>query len=250
MYNMTYIRIFVIVAVIALLLIAIPLVQQQIAHAQNQTLSCVGVGSCYEQGYAQGKAHPGTSCTEAQKEIQTDEYINYCAGYRDGSGLTTSAGGSNTGVTPIQTPNTTLLCNSAVCDNSQFKEFAFDYDLNLLNIHIHKHSGVWHNERGVFVPWSALCNQGNAYLIQSCSDLIDSNGTLTPAGDRAVGCITNGAIITLGANLYHISPDIVKSALGVLAPMTGCDGIVNLNTIQTGPQLQSLLTALSNAANP
>ena len=142
----------------------------------------------------------------------------------------------------------TLLCNSAVCDNSQFKEFAFDYDLNLRNIHIHKHSGVWHNERGVFVPWSALCNQGNAYLIPSCSDLIDSNGTLTQAGDRAVGCITNGAIITLGANLYHISPDIVKSALGVLAPMTGCDGIVNLNTIQTGPQMQSLLTALSNAA--
>ena len=48
----------------------------------------------------------------------------------------------------------------------------------------------------------------------------------------------------------HVRPDIVKSALGVLAPMTVCVGIVNLNTIQTGPQLQSLLTALSNAANP
>ena len=56
MYIMTYIRIFVIVPIAALLLIAIPLVQQQIAHAQNQTLSCTGVRSCYEQGYTQGKA--------------------------------------------------------------------------------------------------------------------------------------------------------------------------------------------------
>lgn len=58
-------------------------------HAQNQTLACTRVQSCYEQGYAQGQANPGTSCTETQKEIQTDNYINYCAGYSDGSGLTT-----------------------------------------------------------------------------------------------------------------------------------------------------------------
>jgi hypothetical protein len=71
----------------------------QITHAQNQTLSCTGVESCYEQGYAQGKANPGTSCTEAQKEIQTDNYINYCACYSDGSGLTaaTPSTGTNTG---------------------------------------------------------------------------------------------------------------------------------------------------------
>jgi len=145
------------------------------------------------------------------------------------------------------TPNTSLVCNSAVCDNSQFNQFGFDYDVNPLNIHIHKHSGVWHNERGVFVPWSVLCNQGQTYLIQSCSDLIDSRGTLTQAGDRAVECITNGAIITIAANTFHLPLDLVKSALGALAPMTGCDGIVNLNTIQTGPQVQSLLNMLSNA---
>jgi len=146
-----------------------------------------------------------------------------------------------------QASNTSLVCNSAVCDNSQFNQFGFDYDVNPLNIHIHKHSGVWHNERGVFVPWSVLCNQGQGYLVQSCSDLIDSSGALTQAGDRAVGCITNGAIITIAANTFHLPLDLVKSALGAIAPMTGCDGIVNLNTIQTGPQVQSLLTTLSNA---
>jgi hypothetical protein len=97
---MSYKAAFVVVPIIALLLVTIPFAQQHNAHAQNQTLACTGVESCYEQGYAQGKANPGTSCTEAQKEIQTDNYINYCAGLRDGSGLTTvtpSTSGSNTG---------------------------------------------------------------------------------------------------------------------------------------------------------
>jgi hypothetical protein len=89
-----------IVPVIVVLLVASPFAQQQNAHAQNQTLACTGVQSCYEQGYAQGQANPGSSCTETQKAIQTDNYINYCAGLRDGSGLTTvtpSTDGSNTG---------------------------------------------------------------------------------------------------------------------------------------------------------
>jgi hypothetical protein len=30
----------------------------------------------------------------------------------------------------------------------------------------------------------------------------------------------------------------------------GCEGIVNLDTIQTGPQFQSLINALTNAAGP
>jgi hypothetical protein len=129
------------------------------------------------------------------------------------SNLTSSSGQTLNNATQPQTSNTTqLLCNSAVCDNSQFNEFAFDKDINLLNIHIHKHSGVWHNERGVFVPWSALCNQGQTYLIQSCS-LVDPSGTLTQAGNTAVNCITNGAIITIAANTLQLPLGIVKGAL-------------------------------------
>jgi hypothetical protein len=96
----THIPVFVIVPILAVFLGTIPIIQQQNTHAQNQTLACTGVQSCYDLGYAQGKANPGTSCTEAQKVIQTDNYINYCAGLRDGSGLTTvtpSTSGSNTG---------------------------------------------------------------------------------------------------------------------------------------------------------
>jgi hypothetical protein len=85
-WYLTHIPIFLIIPI--LLLGTIPVTQQQNVHAQNQTLACTGVQSCYDLGLAQGKANPGTSCTEAQKAIQTDEYINYCAGYSDGSGVT------------------------------------------------------------------------------------------------------------------------------------------------------------------
>jgi hypothetical protein len=143
---------------------------------------------------------------------------------------------------------------SPVCQSSQWNEFAFILNndnsnaiLNLLNIHYNFHSNVWHNEQGVFIPWSTLCNaqQSQGILQQSCSDLVDGNGTLTQQGDRAVGCITNGAIITIGANKYHISTDLVKSVLGFIAGPTGCSGIVNLDTIQNFPQFQSLLNALT-----
>jgi len=58
------------------------------------------------------------------------------------------------------------------------------------------------------------CNphQGQRYLVQSCSDLIDSSGTLTQAGDTAVNCITNGAIITIAANTLQLPLGIIKGA--------------------------------------
>ena len=116
---MTFKAIFVIVQVIALLLVGIPIAHQHNAHAQNLTLSCTGVESCYEQGYTQGKANPGISCTEAQREIQTDDYINYCAGLRDGSGLTTvtpSTGGSNTGTNWMDLCNKISFALISSCD--------------------------------------------------------------------------------------------------------------------------------------
>ena len=119
-YAMTYTPIFVVVSAIALLIVAIPFAQQQNAHAQNLTLSCTGVESCYEQGYAQGKANPGISCTEAQKEIQTDNYINYCAGLHDGSGFTTvtpSTSGSNSSTNWMDLCNKISFALTSSCDS-------------------------------------------------------------------------------------------------------------------------------------
>jgi hypothetical protein len=158
------------------------------------------------------------------------------------------------GIINATTPQTqTCLPGYSLCNSSPWQEFAFVLNndnsnsiLNLLNIHYNFHSNVWHNEQGVFIPWSTLCNaqQSQGILQQSCSDLVDGNG-LTQQGDRAIGCITNGAIITIGANKYHISTDTVKAALGFLAGPTGCSGIVNLDTISQFPQFQSLLNAMT-----
>jgi hypothetical protein len=58
---------------------------------------------------------------------------------------------------------------------------------------IQKHTGIFHNENGVFIPWTTLCRAGQSYLNHSCGSLISPDGSLTTIGDTAVGCITNGA---------------------------------------------------------
>jgi hypothetical protein len=106
---------------------------------------------------------------------------------------------------------------------------------------IQKHTGVFHNENGVFIPWTTLCNAGQSYLLESCAALISSDGSLTSSGDTAVGCITNGAIVSAFAASLNIPLDTIKSLLGGLAGSTGCGGIVDMNQIQNSPDVQRLL---------
>ena len=78
-----------------------------------------------------------------------------------------------------------------------------------------------------------MCNAVQSYLMLSCSSYVNSNGVLTTEGERAKGCITNGAILT-GAG-YLLSDGTVAARgvapiIGILAPLseaTGCGGIVN-----------------------
>ena len=105
---------------------------------------------------------------------------------------------------------------------------------------IQKHTGVFHNENGVFIPWTALCSSAQSYLLESCDSLINPDGSLTTAGDTAVGCITNGAIITAIAAKMNMSPGVIENLLRGLAPMTGCSGIVDLNQVQASPDIQRL----------
>jgi len=105
---------------------------------------------------------------------------------------------------------------------------------------IQKHTGVFHNENGVFIPWKTLCSASQSYLLKSCGSLINTDGTLTSAGDTAVGCITNGAIITVFATQFNMPLDTIKNILGITGP-TGCSGIVNMDQIQTSPDLQRLV---------
>jgi hypothetical protein len=108
-----------------------------------------------------------------------------------------------------------------------------------------KITNILHNEQGVFLPWSFICNKGQAFILQSCSGLVNSDGSLTKAGDTAVGCIRNGIAAVVGAKQNNIPLDLVKSVLNFAAPLTGCGGIVNLDTIQNEPQFQSILNAIT-----
>jgi hypothetical protein len=119
--------------------------------------------------------------------------------------------------------------------NTPWQEFGLFLGL------FHKHTGIFHNENGVFIPWTTLCSASQSYLLESCDSLINSDSTLTSAGDTAVGCITNGAIITVFAAQFNMPLDTIKNILGGIAGPTGCIGIVNMDQIQTSPDLQRLV---------
>ena len=93
-------------------------------------------------------------------------------------------------------PKATSETASQLVGDTQLQEYAVVFP-PLVNMH----SGVYHNEKGVFVPWKTICNKTQQYLVESCDSLINSDGSLTSGGDRAVGCIWNGAIIAGAANI-------------------------------------------------
>jgi hypothetical protein len=105
---------------------------------------------------------------------------------------------------------------------------------------IQRHTGVFHNVNGVFIPWTTLCGSAQSYLLQSCDPLINPDGSLTSAGDKAVGCITNGAIITAIATKLNMSVGSISNLLSGLAGVTGRSGIVDLEQVQASPDIQRL----------
>jgi hypothetical protein len=101
--------------------------------------------------------------------------------------------------------------------------------------------GVYRNNAGVYIPWNVICNSGQQFLLQSCSDLIDpSTGLLTDAGVKAADCINNGLALGTIGHMFNISPDLERTILGGLASFTGCDNIVDMNKVPAS-QVDQLL---------
>jgi len=93
-----------------------------------------------------------------------------------------------------------------------------------------------------------ICNKVQLALYQSCDTLVNSSdGTLTSEGERAFGCIRNGALLALGALGLGVSPGIIIGGLGLLAALTGCNGIVKMDQLSNIGDLSSLSKTLSNA---
>ena len=96
------------------------------------------------------------------------------------------------------------------------------------------------------IDWGILCNDISQMniLYQSCNDLVNQNGTLTTAGDRAIGCIKNGLSLGLEALDHGVPLSRVIFGLGLLTQPVGCGGVINMNGIESSNQFQFLTRAL------
>lgn len=114
-----------------------------------------------------------------------------------------------------------------------------------------KSTGVYHNENGIFIPWTTLCSAGQSYLNETCDSMINSDGSLTAAGDKAFSCIQTGIAIAAGAHNYlGLSPSVIGSLLRLGASMTGCNGIVDIKKVQNAPLINTLLQITGNTTKP
>jgi hypothetical protein len=102
--------------------------------------------------------------------------------------------------------------------------------------------------QGNGIDWMGMCNKVQLALYQSCDTLVNSSdGSLTSEGERAFGCIRNGALLALGALGLGLPPGVIIGGLGLLAAPTGCDSIVKMDQLGSIGDLSSLSKTLSNA---
>jgi len=107
---------------------------------------------------------------------------------------------------------------------------------------IQKHTGIYHNENGIFIPWKVACKTAQQYLLAPCDSLVNPGGSLTSDGDHVVSCTWTGTWLSVaGASYLHLDISTIKAVLGPLAGLTGCGGIVDKNKITNSPIIQSFL---------
>ena len=93
------------------------------------------------------------------------------------------------------------------------------------------------------IDWMNICNTVAAALVQPCSAYVNQDGTFTPEGERAFGCIRNGVLMAGGAMALGLPSPLIIGGLRTLADQTGCGNIVNWNLVSLGDlkSLQNLL---------
>jgi hypothetical protein len=96
------------------------------------------------------------------------------------------------------------------------------------------------------IGWSIFCNNISQMniLFQSCDNLVSQNGTLTSAGETAMGCVKNGLSLGLEALHHGVPLSSVIFGLNLLTQPTGCGGEINMNAIESANQFQFLTRAM------
>jgi hypothetical protein len=91
------------------------------------------------------------------------------------------------------------------------------------------------------MDWNKVCNTLQPVLLQSCSGLVNSDGTFTLDGERAYGCIRNGVLLAGGGMAFQLPLPVITAALRVLETPTGCGGIVDWSSINQVSNLGGIL---------
>jgi len=80
--------------------------------------------------------------------------------------------------------------------------------------------------------WMKACSTIQQFLYQSCDEYVNSDGTLTDEGGRAVDCIIDGAAIAEPGLGFGLPPGLVADILDKLAEMSGCSGVVYMDEVK------------------
>lgn len=95
---------------------------------------------------------------------------------------------------------------------------------------------------GRTVGWTGVCNTLQPVLLQSCTELVNSDGTFTSEGQLANDCIRNGIVLATGGIFVSQLPvPVISAALKTLPIQTGCGGIVNWDSIDQVSNLSGVL---------
>lgn len=96
------------------------------------------------------------------------------------------------------------------------------------------------------INWMGMCSAIKSALYSSCDTLVNSDGTLSPEGERAWICIRNGGALALGARALGVSPTATIAGLTSLSKPTSCGNIVNFNILPSIPNLKTIINLIPN----
>jgi hypothetical protein len=170
---------------------------------------------CYNDGYIAG--YNSVGYTPYQGHSQT-----WCNGYNDGYNAAHVSTQQTQGAKAIQSQQNTTV--QTVTTQGEIVPIPGE------------------QSTGVLLSWNTICNTASnmGLVLQSCGDLVNSDGTLAAAGNTAKVCIVNGVELGYKAISLGVPYYLAVGGLGALAGMTGCGGIVDMSKIPRQDQFNQI----------
>ena len=160
-----------------------------LAFAQNYTCSLGTNGTCFTTGHDDGLNNPNSQCIP-DNNMDNSQVADYCSGF-------------------YSAHKELGAQNKPTINSGQQQHYSTT---------VQQSSGP---------NWNSICNQVQSLLVKSCGGLVYRDGTLTQAGQTAVGCIRKGVVLGLGGLATGLPLFLIIGGLKALSVPTGCGKIVN-----------------------